>query len=118
MMKVFHLFADKDAQSQFVRNIKSAKILDLEDCQTNVKENFIQQIKELSLNGYETFFVSTENGETVKLLAKTDKKNINELLVLTAGKGDCNIVQLKGKIKKEDIQMMVTDDKIMIDGRK
>lgn len=118
MMKFIRLFADNDAKNQFVKSIKSAKLLDLEDCQPDVKENFIQEIQKLSLNGYEAMFVSTEDGETVKLLAKTDKKHINELLVLTTGPSDCNVVQLKGKIKKEDIQVMISDDKIMIDGRK
>ncbi len=118
MMKLFRLFADKDVKTKFMRSVQSMKILDLGSCQSGVKESFIEQIKELNLNGYETLLVSREDGETFKLLAKTDPKSIKELLVLTTGKGDCIVVQLKGKIKKEDIQMMITDNKVMIDGRK
>jgi hypothetical protein len=46
-----------------------------------------------------------------------DEEAISELIILISGKDDCGLTLLKGKIKKEDINVMMTDDKIMIDGR-
>jgi hypothetical protein len=54
----------------------------------------------------------------VKLLAKMNEESISDLIILITGKDDCGLTLLKGEIKKEDINVMMTDDKIMIDGRK
>jgi hypothetical protein len=43
---------------------------------------------------------------------------VRELLILQAGDDDCALVLMKGKIKRDDIQAVIEDDKIMIDGRK
>ena len=43
---------------------------------------------------------------------------INELIIFFNDNGECGLTQLKGKIKKDDINVMINEDKIMIDGRK
>ena len=58
-----------------------------------------------------------EDGEEVTLLTKMDDEAISELIILITGKDECGLTLMKGKIKKEDINVMMTDDKIMIDGR-
>ena len=70
------------------------------------------------LEGYEVLFRGKEDGEMYKLLAKMNNEVIRELIILITGKDDCGLTLLKGEIKKEDINVMMTDDKIMIDGRK
>ena len=52
-----------------------------------------------------------------KLIAKMDEENINDLIILITGKDDCGLTLMKGKIKKEDINVMMNDEKITIDGR-
>ena len=69
-------------------------------------------------NGYETLVRTKEKDETVNLLAKMDKDAIKELVIFFTDKDECGLTLMKGKIKKEDINVMINDDKIMIDGRK
>ena len=90
----------------------------MEECSSEVKTNFLKEAKELNLNGYETLVQTKDDGEEVKLLAKMNEESISDLIILITGKDDCGLTLLKGEIKKEDINAMMTDDKIMIDGRK
>ena len=62
--------------------------------------------------------MAKEDGETVKMLCKSDEKNIRELLVFTLSEEDCGVIWMKGKIKKDDIAVIIGDDKVMINGRK
>ena len=119
MIKVAQLFtSNQSTESRFIKGIKSAQVLDLEECDTATKERFKKQAAELELKEYETLFVAKEDGETVKMLCKSDEKNIRELLVFTLSEEDCGVIRMKGKIKKDDIAVIISDDKVMINGRK
>ena len=110
--------SNNDKSYHFLKGIKSIKVLDMEECPSEVKADFLKEAKKLNLNGYETLVQTKDKGEEVKLVAKMDEEAISELIILISGKDDCGLTLLKGKIKKEDINVMITDDKIMIDGRK
>ena len=119
MLKFMRTFtkSNNDKSYHFIKGIKSVKVLDMEDCTQEVKAEFLQEAKKLKLNGYETLVQTKENGEEVQIIAKIDRENINDLIILITGKEDCGLTFMKGKIKKEDINVIMTDDKIMIDGR-
>lgn len=119
MLKFMRTFtkSNNDKSYRFIKGIKSIKVLDMEDCTSKVKADFLQEAKNLSLNGYETLVQTKEDEEEVKLLAKMDNEAINELIILITGKDDCGLTLMKGKIKKEDINVIMSEDKIMIDGR-
>ena len=110
--------SNNDKSYHFLKGIKSIKVLDMEECPSEVKADFLKEAKKLNLNGYETLVQTKDKGEEVKLVAKMDEEAISELIILISGKDDCGLTLLKGEIKKEDINVMMTDDKIMIDGRK
>ena len=116
MMSLGKLFMS-DEDLSIAKGIRSLRILDLEDCPTNVKERFSEQVNKLHLEGYEPMIQVNEDGEKVRIFALPYKDSIKELLLVCSGKDDCALIQMKGKIKKEDINVMMTDDKIMIDGR-
>ena len=109
--------SNNDKSYHFLKGIKSIKVLDMEECPSEVKADFLKEAKKLNLNGYETLVQTKDKGEEVKLVAKMDEEAISELIILISGKDDCGLTLLKGKIKKEDINVIMTDDKIMIDGR-
>ena len=109
--------SNNDKSYHFLKGIKSINVLDMEECPSEVKADFLKEAKKLNLNGYETLVQTKDKGEEVKLVAKMDEEAISELIILISGKDDCGLTLLKGKIKKEDINVMMTDDKIMIDGR-
>ena len=119
MLKFMRTFtkSNNDKSYRFIKGIKSVKVLDMEDCTQKVKVEFLKEVQKLKLNGYETLVQTKEDGEEVQLIAKMDEENINDLIILITGKDDCGLTLMKGKIKKEDINVMMTDDKIMIDGR-
>ena len=119
MLKIMRTFTigNNDKSYRFIKGIKSVKVLDMEDCAPKVKADFLQDAKKLKLNGYETLVQTKEDGEEVKLLAKMDDEAISELIILITGKDECGLTLMKGKIKKEDIEVIMTEDKIMMDGR-
>ena len=119
MLKFMRTFtkSNNDKSYRFIKGIKSVKVLDMEDCTQEVKAEFLQEVQKLNLNGYETLVQTKEDGEEVQLIAKMDEENINDLIILITGKDECGLTLMKGKIKKEDINVMMTDDKITIDGR-
>ena len=119
LMKFARLFMDSDDKNNpLIKGTHSVKVLDLEDCTKDIKKQFTQKVNQLLDNGYETWMQAKKDGENVKIIAKKENQTINELLVLTTGNDDCALVLIKGKIKQEDIQAIIDDDKIMIDGRK
>ena len=119
MLKFMRTFtkSNNDNSYRFIKGIKSVKVLDMEDCTQEVKAEFLQEVQNLNLNGYETLLQTKEDGEEVQLIAKMDEENINDLIILITGKDECGLTLMKGKIKKEDINVMMNDEKITIDGR-
>lgn len=109
---------NNDKSYHFMKGVKSVKVLDMEDCTSEVKKDFLQETQKLNLHGYETLVETQEDGEKVKLIAKMNEEAISELIILITGNKDCGLSLIKGKIKKEDISVMMTEDKIRIDGRK
>ena len=118
LIKLGRLFMDKeDKDYRFIKGVNSVKTLDMEDCSSEVKESFLKDANKLNLSGYETLVQTKEKGETVKLIAKMDEEAIRELIILITGNEECGLTLLEGKLMKEDINMIMTEDKIMIDGR-
>jgi hypothetical protein len=118
-MKFARLFMDEDDKNNpMIKGINSVQVLDLEESPKEVQERFAKEVKKLKLNGYETWIQVKEDGETVKIVAKVKDDMVRELLILQAGDDGCALVLMKGKIKRNDIQAAIEDDKIKIDGRK
>ena len=119
LMKFARLFMDSDDKNNpLIKGTHSVKILDLEECTKDIKKQFTQKVNQLQHNGYENWLQAKKDGENVKIIAKKEDQIIRELLVLTIDNDDCALVLIKGKIRQEDIQAIIDDDKIMIDGRK
>lgn len=119
LMKFARLFMDSDDKNNpLIKGTHSVKILDLEECTKDIKKQFTQKVNQLQHNGYEIWLQAKKDGENVKIIAKKEDQIIRELLVLTIDNDDCALVLIKGKIRQEDIQAIIDDDKIMIDGRK
>lgn len=119
LMKLGRLFMDEeDKNNPVMKGIDSVTVLDLEESPKEVQERFAKEVKKLDLNGYETWIQAKEDGQNVKIIAKVKDDVVRELLVLSTGNDNCALVIMKGKIKREDIQAIIDDDKVMIDGRK
>ena len=119
VLKLGRLFMDKDGTDyRFIKGVNSVQVLDMEDCSSAIRKDFQHEVNQLDLHGYETLVQTKEKDETVKLITKMDNDTIHELIVVVTGKDECALTRLKGTIKKEDVEVMMTENKIMIDGRK
>ena len=119
VLKLGSVFLDKDIQeNRLMKGVKTVKVLDMENCSSDIKKELQHEISQLEQNGYETLVRTKEEDGTVNLMAKMNKDAINELIIFFTDKDECGLTLMKGKIKKEDINVMINDDKIMIDGRK
>ena len=109
LMTIGHLFMDSDTPD-IAKSIRSMKVLDLEDCSSKVKTRFNEKVNNLQLEGYETMIQTIENGEKVRILTRMENDAIRELLIVCTGNDDCALIQLNGKIKKEDIAELVNEE--------
>ena len=109
LMTIGRLFMDNDTPN-IVKSIRSMKVLDLEDCSNKVKTRFNEKVNSLQLEGYETMIQTIENGEKVRILTRMENDAIRELLIVCTGNDDCALIQLNGKIKKEDIAELVNEE--------
>lgn len=64
------------------------------------------------------FLASDDEGEKVRVLMKTKKETIRELLFVCTGKEDCTLVQINGKFTKEDIDKLVNQETKKKHGRR
>lgn len=109
LMTIGRLFMDNDTPD-IVKSIRSMKVLDLEDCSYKVKTRFNEKVNSLQLEGYETMIQTIDNGENVRILSRMENDAIRELLIVCTGNDDCALIQLNGKIKKEDIAELVNEE--------
>lgn len=110
MMSLGKMFAGHEEGTEILGKIKSMRVLDLESCTTNVKERFHQKVNKLNLNGYDELMRVNDEGEKVRVLMKTKKETIRELLFVCTGKEDCTLVQINGKFTKDDIDRLVNQE--------
>ena len=118
MMSLGKMFAGHDEDAEIIRKIKSIKVLDLESCTASVKERFSKKVNRLSLKGYDELMRVNDEGEKVRVLMKTKKETIRELLFVCTGKEDCTLVQINGKFTKEDIDKLVNQETKKKHGRR
>lgn len=90
-----------------VSSITTMKVLSLENCSSDAKERFSKRINNLNTKGYETLVRVNDSGEKVRILVKQKKSHISELLVICVDKDDCVLIQMNGKIKKQDIDQLI-----------
>ena len=108
MMTIGKMFIGNDSDAKLARKFKSMRIL--EACSTSVKERFSKKINAQRIKGYETLVQVNDEGEKVRILAKSKNDVIRELLIVCTGNGDCTLVQLKGKVSKSKIAKLLAKE--------
>ncbi len=118
LMKMGHMFMDKDDKNDIAGRINSVRVLDLEECSERVKARFTKRIASLNGHGYETLVRAKDQDGSVQILVKEKKDIIKELLIVCGGKDDCALIQLKGNIRQEDIDKLIEQETEKRNGRK
>ena len=109
MMSLGKMFMGNEEGTDIAKKVKSMRILDLEDCPAKVKERFAQRINKLDTKGYETLIKVNDDGKKVRIMTKSHKEIINEMLIICIEDNDCTLIQMNCKIKKKDIAQLVDE---------
>ena len=102
-MALARLFTD-------THGVKSLKVLELDECNEQTRQDFAKAIQELDTKKYEPLVSVNEKGEKVRILVNIEKDYIRELVILGCENTECYLVHLTGKIKPDDIQTVVNDN--------
>lgn len=93
--------------SDLARSITSIRILNLSNCSDRVKKRFIKTLSNANDAGYEPFMATNSKYEQTRVLTRSDDDYVREILIASAEYGSCDIVQVMGKIKMEDVQKVI-----------
>ena len=102
-MSLVGVFAD-------TKGVSGVEVYSFEECDNSVKDSFNAAIKNLRDNSYETLISTSENGERTKVLVKIKDDFINEIVVIAGGDSPA-LVRIKGKIKPDDVQSVIENNK-------
>ena len=92
------------------KGVSGVEVYSLEECDNSVKDSFNAAIKNLKDNSYETLISTSEGGERTKILVKINNDYINEIVVIAGGNSPA-LVRIKGKIRTDDVQSVIENNK-------
>jgi hypothetical protein len=101
--KMFSMFSDREpsvnGEDKIISNIKSIRILSLEDSTLNDKINFYKELENKhDLSVYEELMVVKEGPNITKFLTVQNGDIITELLVITGGPRGNSLISIKGEM--------------------
>lgn len=98
------MFAKPFMEKFGIGNVTKVRVLSLEDCSQEVKEQFNQDVLEFNDDGYELFLnANGQNGKS-RIYVKIDDELIREMVVMTTG-SDPTLVHLKGKFRPSELDL-------------
>lgn len=106
MLRISKWLMGNDPETAIIKNMKSMRILDLDECSDSVKDKFSDSISALSSNGYEELIAVNDDGEEVKVLAKIKNDRIKQLLI--ANSEDSMLVEINGNFTMDQISALVS----------
>jgi len=106
--KMFSMFSDmeekKDDGEKVISNLKSIRILSVEDSTLNESINFYKELeKQLDYSVYEELMVVKEGKNTTKFLTIQKGDIIKELLVITGGPAGNSLISIKGDLNLKSL---------------
>ena len=102
-MSLVNVFSD-------TKGVNEVDVYSFDECDNDVKDRFNDAIKNLKDKDYDTLVSTTEDGERTKVLVKIKNDVISEIVVL-AGGSDPAFVRIKGKIKPDDVNSVVKNNR-------
>ncbi len=95
------------SDANVVKKISSVRVLDIDDCKSEVKTRFANRVANVSVKEMEDLVNVNDNGDKVKILARIKKDKIHKLLVMCYGAADYCLVEINGKFGMEDVNGVV-----------
>lgn len=101
---------DKDVKSkEELKQIKSLRVLDLDECSDRTKKRFLNEAKKLFDNGYEELVKANSEDSQALILVKGDEQIINEVVIIGGDNESCSGVFITGNIRPEYIEEITKD---------
>jgi hypothetical protein len=106
--KMFNMFSDQEKsgndEGKFISNLKSIRILSVEDSTLNESINFYKELeRKLDLSVYEELMVVKQGPNITKFLTIQKGEIITELLVITGGPGGNSLISIKGELNLKSL---------------
>ena len=95
--------ADKSEEGRVIKSIKSIKVLDLEECAPEVRQEFAQKTRNLKPWGMELLVQVKDEDDNVCIWGKMKRNTVRQLLIVT----DDKMVRIKGKFDLDKIANML-----------
>ncbi len=97
---------DKTA-SALADQIDALQILAFENTDKKAKDNLYKRIGGLEVKGYEPMVKTNEDGEKVRILVKSNEKEIQSIVIFAMDKEDCSLIRIDGHINPSDLDAIV-----------
>jgi len=110
--KMFSMFSDREKpdKDKFVNNLKSIRILSVEDSTLNESINFYKELeKRLNYSDYEELMVVKEGRDMTKFLIIQKGDIITELLVIIGGPNGNSLISIKGEMNLKSLSQLSKD---------
>ena len=102
-MSLANIFTD-------TKGVTGVEVFAFDECSKSIKDEINAAIKNIADSAYETLVSTNEKGERTKVLVKIEKDLIREIVVL-AGGDDPALIRIKGKIKPDDVNSVVENNR-------
>lgn len=90
-----------------LQEVKSLKVLTLDDCRKGIRKGFAKKIINLSKYGYEEFTRVKDDKDNMLVLVKRGVRYIEEVVLLVSDGDDCTGIFVTGDINPEDIEAII-----------
>jgi len=110
LLKVGTAVLPKGDAGNIARSISSVRMLTLDECSQRVKNRFLRRLENANEDGYEPFVQTNDRYEQTRVLMRMDDNYVREILIASADLNDCQIVQVTGKVRLEDVQEIVDEN--------
>ena len=99
--------SDNEEDRKLAEKIDSMNVLVISSNKGKMVERFDKTLPNFEQDGYEEMINANQNTSKVKILSKTGKSSIKEIIVIVSDKEQRVFVQIFGDVKPEEIEKMV-----------
>ena len=99
--------SDDEEDRKLAEKVDSMNVLVISSNKGKMVERFDKTLPNFEQNGYEDMINANQNTSKVKILSKTDKSSIKEIIVIVSDNKQRVLVQIFGNVKPEEIEKMV-----------
>lgn len=101
-----------------LRGVHGMEVFDLEDCSKMDKQKCVNRIGDVKdEDGYDTLIKARDKEDDVRIMIKEKGKFISEVVIINIEGETPSIVRFWGKMKKDDLNELMSKDKNKNGGR-